>query len=112
MKPRQLFLRCIADKRSGQWHAFCLDLDLAAQGETLDEVKGRLEAQIQEYVFDALAGEDQAYADQLLSRRSPLSLWARYYWYGFLLKCFNIPDSFRRFTERLPLVPERNHSLA
>lgn len=112
MKPRQLFLRCLADKRNGQWQVFCLDLDLAAQGETLDEAKGKLESQINEYVFDALAGEDQAYADQLLSRRAPLGLWVRYYWYGILLKVLHIHNGIRRFKERLPLVPERNHSFA
>ena len=112
MKPRQLFLRCLADKSNGQWQAFCLDLDLAAQGETLDEAKAKLEAQISEYVFDALAGEDQEYADQLLSRRAPLALWFRYYWYGFLLKGLHLNDGIRRFKERLPLVPERNHSFA
>ena len=113
MKPRQLFLRCLADKSNGQWQAICLDLDLATQGETLEEATKKLEAQISEYVFDALAGEDQAYADQLLSRRAPVALWIRYYWYGLLIKVFQFHDGIRRFKERLPLVPERNdHSFA
>lgn len=110
MKPKQLFLRCLADRRDGQWQAFCLEFDLAAQAETFEEATRKLEAQIAEYVFDALAGEDSAHADQLFSRSAPLHLWARYYWYG-LLKRLNLQDGFRRFKETLPLVP-RNHSLA
>jgi predicted RNase H-like HicB family nuclease len=112
VKPKQLFLRCFADISNGQWQAFCLDLDLAAQGETLDEATQKLEAQIREYVFDALAGEDQAYADQLLSRRAPVHLWVRYYWYGVLLKVWHMKNGVKRFKERLPLVPEGNHSFA
>lgn len=112
MKPKQLFLRCFADTSNGQWQVFCLDLDLAAQGDTLDEAKQKLESQISEYVFDALAGEDQAYSDQLLSRRAPLRLWVRYYWYGFLIKVWHVQNGIKRFKERLPLVPERNHGFA
>ena len=73
--------RCLVYRRNGQWLAFCLDFDLAVQGQTLDEVKGTLSLQVQEYVFDALAGEDRAHAGQLLTRRAPWFMWARYYWY-------------------------------
>lgn len=110
MKPKQFLLHCLADRRGGQWQALCLEFDLMAQAETFEEAVRKLEAQINEYVFDALAGEDKAHADQLLSRRAPLRLWARYHWYG-LMKRLNLEDGFRRFKEPIPMVP-RNHRLA
>lgn len=105
VKPQQLVLRCFASKSGAQWQAFCLDLDLAVQGDSLEEVKQKISGQIAEYVYDALAGEDTQYAEQLLSRRAPLSLWATYYWAGLVHKIFHFQDGVRRFTERMPLVP-------
>jgi len=85
--------------------AFCLDFDLAAQADTLPEVKSLLEAQIKEYVFDALAGDDKGYADQLLTRRAPWFLWAQYYLAGFKEKVLHL-HNLLRFKERMPLVPD------
>ncbi len=110
MKPKQLILKCLAKEQDGQWVAICLDFDLVAQADSLPEAKLLLEDQIKEYVFDALAGEDQAYADQLLSRRSPWQLWAAYYLAGFLQKVLHIRNGLR-FNERMPLVPD-NHRFA
>ncbi|MBE7422241.1 MAG: DUF1902 domain-containing protein [Zoogloeaceae bacterium] len=111
MKPRQLFLRCFADVRDGQWQAFCLDLDLAAQGDSFKEVKSKLEGMVSEYVYDALAGEDQTHAQQLLCRRAPAYLWARYYWYKFLIRSLHIRNSMHKiFKERVPLVPAAHHA--
>lgn len=77
--PRQMILRCYAEQKGQVWQAFCLDINLAAQGSTLQEVKRKLHEQIEEYLFDALSGADRKYADQLLSRKAPASLWVRYY---------------------------------
>lgn len=112
MKPKQLFVRCFAEKRNGQWQAICLDFDLAAQGNSFEDAKHKLESQMYEYVYDALAGEDQAYAHQLLTRRAPYYLWLRYYWYSLLIKVLNIQIASRRFKEKMPLVPDGSHSFA
>lgn len=84
MKPTQLLLRCYAEKVGDQWQAFCLDLSFAAQAGTFAEVKDKLDAMVFEYVFDALAGEDRDYAEQLLIRRAPPCNWLKYYWYCVL----------------------------
>ncbi|MGR9106819.1 MAG: DUF1902 domain-containing protein [Gammaproteobacteria bacterium] len=78
MDPKNLVVKCYAEKEGNCWVAVCLNFNLAAQGETFEEVKCKLEAMITEYVYDALVGEDRAYAAQLLSRRSPLSTWIKY----------------------------------
>lgn len=73
MKPSSLLLRCYARRSEGVWVAVCIDLCLAAQADTFEEARAKLDAQIMDYVYDALAGEDRAHAEELLSRRAPLS---------------------------------------
>ncbi|MDD2558236.1 MAG: hypothetical protein RBR43_05675 [Desulfuromonadaceae bacterium] len=107
MKPRNLILRCYAEKKEAHWQAFCLDLNLAAQGDGLEDVKARLDEMINSYVYDATAGDDQEYAGQLLPRRAPLGFWLKYYWYklGYCAKSgFNKP-----FSINLPMVPKSVH---
>jgi len=84
MKPTTLILRCYVEKQGSQWLACCLDLCLATQADSLLEAKEKLRNQINEYVYDALVGEDQAFAEQLLRRRAPLGDWLKYYGYVLL----------------------------
>lgn len=37
MTPSSLFVRVLGDHRDGQWSLLCLDFDLAAQADTLDQ---------------------------------------------------------------------------
>jgi hypothetical protein len=109
MKPNDLLLRCYAEKSEGHWQAFCLDLCLAAQGDSYKEVRNKLDAMISEYVYDALVGEDKAYAEQLLSRKAPFYQWAKYYGYFALIKLMHIKRGLPKlFKEPLPLVPQKN----
>ncbi|MDD2724937.1 MAG: DUF1902 domain-containing protein [Methylovulum sp.] len=103
MTPNQLIIKCYAEQEADCWVAVCLDFNLAAQGDSFEEVKTKLEAMIAEYVFDALAGEDKPYAAQLLSRRAPLSSWLKYYF--IKLKITLLHGTGRVFDETLPLIP-------
>lgn len=106
MKPNGLLLRCYAECSEGQWQAFCLDLCLAAQGESFQEVKRSLEAMILDYVRDAVVGVDRDYADILLRRRAPLKYWLKYYSLFVLFKIGAMKNNFRRlFVEPFPLIP-------
>ena len=106
MKPNNLLLRCYAKNIDNQWSAVCLDLCLATQADTFEEARQKLEAQISEYVYDAIAGEDAAYAGDLLNRKAPLGQWIEYYWYHFLVRVVHAKDGFHKlFNETLPLVP-------
>lgn len=71
MKAQDLILRCYAKREGDQWVAVCLDLCLAAQHDTLEGVKERLEEQIIDYVEEAMT-VDHASAGMLLSRKAPL----------------------------------------
>jgi len=79
MHVNNLILRAYATKKDGLWVAVCIDLCLAAQGDTLEEAKEKLHSQIVDYVYDACVGEDKAYVEQLLKRKAPLSQRLTYY---------------------------------
>lgn len=82
MKSNLHFLevRCFAEPiGEGAWQAFCVDLDLAAQAESFSSVRRKLDSMIDDYVTDAILGQDREYCEKLLSRKSPLSLRARYH---------------------------------
>jgi hypothetical protein len=72
-----LTLSCVVRGHTDHWEAFCLDLDLAVQGGSYDQVRDRLLKAIQGYIEAALL-EDEQTRDQLLNRRAPLRV--RLYW--------------------------------
>jgi hypothetical protein len=72
----------LAELKDGQWQAFSLEFGLAAQGDSLTEVKRKLESMIVSYVKEAL-GEDKQHAYQLLTRRAGWQTYAKYYLCSF-----------------------------
>lgn len=80
LSSQRFVVRCYAEQLpDGQWQAFSLELGLAAQAESFAAVKSKLDRMIQEYYYDATEGEDKQYGPQLLARRSPWWVYARYY---------------------------------
>lgn len=77
--PVCLLVRCVANKSGEQWQAFSLEFGLAAQADTFPVARRKLEAMVQSYLYDALVGEDREHAHELLSRRAPWWVFARYY---------------------------------
>ena len=108
-KIPQWKLRCYAERQApGLWVALCLDFDLAAQGESFQDVRTRLDAMIDDYVEDALTGEDRAHAPSLLNRRAPWRYWLRYYWFALVRTIRRRPvRDHRTFREALHLVLAR-----
>lgn len=82
MHPLNLTVRCMAWPENGQWVAVCLDFALAAQAATAHEAQHKLNAQIEDYVREAVT-IDKAHADALLARKAPLRDRLRYrFWYA------------------------------
>ena len=71
MKERRFW--CYAHGRPGDWEAICIDLDLAVQGASFDDVRALLNSCIETYVQDALRETPEA-AEKLMHRRAPLSV--------------------------------------
>lgn len=107
MKPKDLILRCYANKHKDQWQIFCIDLCLSAQAGTLDEARNKLRSMIGEYVYDALVGEDRKYADQLLTRKAPFKQIATYHYYRLMHNIGILEDGLHvLFKDPLPLIPK------
>lgn len=68
MQPRNLL--CAIEGRGEEWEAICLDLDIAVQGRSFDEVRQLLAEAVSSYFVDA-AQEAPADRDRLLARRVP-----------------------------------------
>jgi len=73
MKP----LLCFAHGQGDQWEAICLDLDLAVQGRSYQEVYEGLSRAVGAYVEDALK-EKPDVARRLLRRKAPWHIRAGY----------------------------------
>jgi len=108
MKPQELIIRCFSEQKDGVWQAFCLNFDLAVQGDSADDVHRKITDMIHDYVIDALSedGEDREYAAQLLTRKAPFSLWARYYWIAALCKLHAFRNGLcNTFNTVMPMEP-------
>jgi predicted RNase H-like HicB family nuclease len=72
-------LRCFAEGREGNWEAICLDLDIAVQGGSFEDVFRSLNEAIALYVETAeeLPPRDR---QRLLNRPAPLSVRLRFLW--------------------------------
>jgi predicted RNase H-like HicB family nuclease len=68
---------CFAEGKEGDWEGICVDLDIAVQGQSFDEVEQLLKISIQQYVDAALEEEVQTRV-KLLNRRAPLHVRAGY----------------------------------
>lgn len=73
-------VRCFAEKRGQQWQAFCIELNLAAQADSLKGAVGKLHAMIRSYLQLAMEQNDPAHQRDMLFRPAPLSIQLRY-WY-------------------------------
>jgi hypothetical protein len=103
MNPKQLIIKCYAECEGGVWVALGLDFNLAAQGDSFEDAKLKLEAMIKEYVYDVLEGEDKLYVSQLLGRRAPISAWFKYYIMKIKNNIFHSNNHI--FDETMPLRP-------
>lgn len=61
---------CFAHGRDGEWEAICVDLDIAIQGSSFDEVRDLLNSAVATYIVDAEQEEPEV-RDELLSRAAP-----------------------------------------
>src|SRR5262249_7788297 len=63
-------LQCVATGHGDKWEAICLDLDLAVQGHSFEEVRQSLGVAIEMYVERAMEAPEPT-RSQLLNRKAP-----------------------------------------
>jgi hypothetical protein len=66
-------LECIAHGSGNEWQAICLDLDIAVQAHSLNDVTHLLQESVATYIQDALA-QDEPLRSELLNRSVPFSV--------------------------------------
>lgn len=74
---------CYAHGRDGDWEAICVDLDVAVQGASFEEVQMLLNEAVAEYV-DAAMFETPKVRAQLLNRKAPWHVSFKL-WIGILI---------------------------
>lgn len=115
MNAADLVLRCYIKKEQDHFVAVCIDLCLAAQGESIQDARQKLDAQIRGYVEEALT-VDSEYADQLLNRKAPFSQRAYFHWIlarllikhkllSWLGRTNTQEDKEQAFKEAMPMKP-------
>lgn len=65
---------CYAEGCDDNWEAFCLDFDLAVQGQSFEIVHQKLDDAVRVYLA-GVAALPQADRKRLLKRRAPFSVW-------------------------------------
>lgn len=104
VKPKELVLRCFAElEGDGTWFAMCLDLNLYARGDSMDEARRKLHTLIGSYLKDALT-VDKQYIGDLMPRHAPIYFWFRYFFIWCLVRLHRVTRAVK-FKEALPLVP-------
>ncbi len=74
-------LRCYAEGRDGEWEAICLDLDIAVQGDSFEEVFHALPKAV-ELHLDAVMALPEEDRSHLLDRPAPFSLRLKFFFYA------------------------------
>ena len=70
-------LHCYAEGRDGDWEAICLDLDIAVQGHSFEEVSASLKGAISLYL-ETVADLTPEERRSLLRRSAPLAVRLRF----------------------------------
>ena len=84
-------LRCCAAGHEGGWEAICLDLNIAVQGRSFDDVYHALNESVELY-FETVSELSESERRQLLSRSAPLRVKLKFFWYGLRMLFGNDHD--------------------
>ncbi len=74
-------LRCYAEGRDGEWEAICLDLDIAVQGKSFEEVFQSLDEAVNLYL-ESTSGLPEVERARFLNRATPLSVRLKFLGYA------------------------------
>jgi len=77
---KNMLIRCYAEGSARGWEAVCLDLDIAVQGTSFEEVYRLLGEAIDQYVEYA-NDLPEAERTRMLSRKAPLTDRLRFLWH-------------------------------
>jgi len=109
LSPSRLVFNCYARKKKrGGWYGVCLELNLAAEADSPNELKKELNSMIVSYIETVLNTKDHDSIPALLERRAPLLDWIKFYWIKALITINNLPGDFT-FKQAIPFHLAHNH---
>lgn len=83
----QLILKCYGHRtKEGKWFGLCLDYNIAAEADSLEEMKQKMNEFIESYIETIHDTDDKDSIPNLLSRRAPIHYWLTYYLIYYFLK--------------------------
>ena len=101
-KPSDLVLRCYGHQvKGGRWYGVCLNLNLAAEAESLEGLRKKLHDMIGSYIETVLDTNDADSIPTLLSRRAPFFDWVTYYFIRLIISIRKVPGNIT-FKELIP----------
>jgi len=102
LRPENLILRCYGYKREhNQFVGVCVDLNIAVQASSPDELKKKMNSAIISYFQAVLDTDNQQSIPLLLTRKAPLRDWVIYYLIKAIVFIRQIPTNFT-FQEYIP----------
>jgi len=107
IRPNQLVLRCMAHRQKGRWVGVCLDLNLGAEADSLEELKSKMDEFVSSYIATVLDTDDRASVSDLISRKAPWKDWLKYYALRLHLFVRKLPDRLI-FKEYIPFELSHN----
>jgi hypothetical protein len=94
-KSSDLVLRCYGRKVSdGQWYGVCVDLNIAAEAGSKDEMLEKIGDMVKSYLEAVIDTDDPDSIPHLLKRPAPLKDWVAYYLIKLLISISNLRDNF------------------
>jgi len=101
MGKNRRVLHCYGKRKDGKWFGVCLELNLAAEADSLLELKREINSMISSYIEAVCDTDDKASIPHLLKRPAPLSDWINYYLIAIFQHIANLPDKMT-FDEIMP----------
>ena len=102
ISPDRLVLRCYGHQIKGEkWYGVCVDLNLAAEASSQDDLKKKLRDMIESYIDTVLETDDKQSVPYLLTRKAPLWNWFVYYLIKIIITIRQFPGNFT-FKEAIP----------
>jgi len=101
IRPKNLILRCYGYSSKNAYIGVCIDLNIAIQGDSQQEVRRKMNDAIKSYILSVLDTDDQSSIPDLILRKAPLQDWIIYYWIKIKVAIRQIPKN-SIFKEYLP----------
>lgn len=109
LRPKNFVLRCYGRRlKEGKWYGVCLELNLAAEAESPEQLRKKLYEMIVSYIDTVIATDDKDSIPYLLERKAPLYDWAIYYLFKILISISNFPNRLL-FKESIPFHLAHNN---